>query len=252
MIYKTGLLRGPQPQLHFKSYFLEHRLPPIPAVFGHQHLFPKDGWGMLGNQRIGDCTIASAMHCSMLFNKIVNQNVRFTDLDAQDDYSAVSGYIPGDITTDGGANMVQVCSYWQKTGMRDSHNNRHKIVAYLAVDHKYLDRVFAAAYLFDAVKLGVQIPSSAERQFMAGRPWANVAGDEIAGYHDVPMVGRLANGNIAVVTWGALQEVEQSWLAVNLNEAVAVVSEESLANGKSSEGFDISALLDDLQIIGSE
>ncbi len=251
MIYKTGLLRGPAPELHFRTYFLEHRLPPIPAVFGHQHLFPKDAWGMLGNDRMGDCTVASNMHCSMLFNKIVNVQVRFTPLDAQDDYSAVSGYVPGDHTTDGGANMVQVCAYWQKTGMRDSHNKRHKIVGYLAVDHKHLDRVFAAAYLFDAVKLGVQIPASAERQFMAGHPWANVAGDDILGYHDVPLIGRLANGNAVVVTWGRTQEVELSWLAQNLNEVVAVVSTESLTNGKSEQGFDLSALLDDLQLIGA-
>lgn len=249
MIYKTGLLRGPPPELHFRSYLLEHRLPPVPAVFGHQALFPQNDWKLLANDRIGDCTIASSMHCSMLFNKIVGKTVRFTDLDAVDDYSAVSGYVPGDVNTDAGANMIQVCSYWQKTGMRDARNNRHKIVGYLAVDYSRLDRVFTAAYLFDAVKLGVQIPNSAEKQFVAGRPWSNVAGDEIIGYHDVPLIGRLANGNAVVVTWGASQEVEQSWLEQNLNEVVAIVSTESLTNGKSAEGFDLAALQDDLEMI---
>jgi hypothetical protein len=252
MLFKTGLLPSPHPPaLHFRSYMLRTLLPSVPAVFGHHNVYPKNGWLMLDNDRIGDCTVAGAMHCSMLWNKIAGKAVRFTDLDAQEDYSAITGYHKDDPASDTGADMVAVAKYWQQTGFRDSHANRHKIAVYMAVDPKHLDRVFAAAYLFDAVGLGVQVRQSDETNFIDGHPWTGASHDPVVGYHYVPLIGRLANGNAVVVTWGGAQEVQHSWLEANLREVVAMISPEALVNGKSSEGFDFAGLIDDLKIIAS-
>jgi hypothetical protein len=244
MNLKYGLIPAERPpDLRYSSYFLPHFLPSIPTYFGHQDVYPKDGWGMLkngGHGAIGDCAVAGPMHCVMLWNKVASKHVRFTDADASEDYFALTG---GDDT---GVDMVTAASYWHKTGFRDSKNQRHKIFVYLGVDPKNLEHVYSAAYLFGAVGLGIQVPSSAERQFIDGHPWTNVPGDKILGYHYVPLVGRVANGNAVVITWGRAQEVEQSWLGTNLRECVAMISQEFLIEGKSPEGFDWAALQDDL------
>jgi hypothetical protein len=247
---KYGLLPAPQPPvLRFGSYLKTAQLRPVPAVFGHQSIYPADGWGMLlngGHGAISDCTVAGAMHCAMLWNKIAGKDVSFTDTDASEDYFAITG------GTDTGADMVSAAQYWQKTGFRDATGARHKIFAFMAVDPQNLDSVFRAAYEFDAVGLGIQMPSSAQRQFIYNRPWSNVLlGENIDGYHYVPLMGHAFNGNAVVVTWGRTQEVELSWLGRNLVECVAMISEEVLVGGKSPEGFDMSALQDDLDAIGA-
>ncbi len=245
MIYKTGLLPSPEPPaLQLRTYLLPQHLPAVPAVFGHQNAYPWNAWGMLANDKVGDCAVAGAMHCCMLWNKTHGRDIFFTDRDARGDYYTITG------GEDTGMDMVTAARFWRNSGFRDSQANRHKIAAYMAVDPKNLEHVYTAAYLFDAVGLGVKITSGAESQFFYGHPWANVPGDKVIAYHYVPLIGRVANGNAIVVTWGRAQEVEQSWLGANLQECIAMVSEEDLMLGKSEEGFDISALLDDLGMIG--
>lgn len=243
-MFKYGLKPSPEPpSLRFGTYLVPKQLPPIPQAFGHYTVIPDSGWRMLANDTLGDCTVAGAMHCVMLWNAIAGINIVFTNADARDDYFAITG------GADDGADMVQVAKYWQKTGFRDDQDSRHYIAAYMAVDHLNPDHYYAASYLFGAVGLGVQIPSSAQDQFSAGEPWANVPGDSIEGYHYVPLVGRKANGNAVVVTWGAAQEVEQSWLDANLQEVVAMISIEEMVNGTTPEGFNVAALEDDLAVI---
>lgn len=237
------------PKLRFGTYFDAATLPTVPQAFGHYDDIPPKSWQILDNDRVGDCTIAGAMHAIMLWNRVAGTFVKFTALDAIDDYRDACGYVPGDASTDTGGDMVSVAAYWKSTGMRDWQANRHKIAAYLHIDASNLEHVHAAAYLFGAVGLGVQLTSSSESQFTAGAPWSVVAGDSADDYHYVPLVGRDAQYS-KVITWGALQNVEAAWLAANLKEVVAVVSAEYLANGKSPEGFDIVALQNDLNNLG--
>ena len=203
---------------------------------------------MLGNDQVGDCTIAGAMHAIMLWNKVARHPVNFTTQDAIDDYSAVSGYVPGDDSTDQGADIVQVASYWRKTGIRDSTDTRHKIVAYMSVDHTNLDHIDAACYLFYAVGLGVQISQQDEDNFLAGQPWTGANTPEA--YHYVPMIGRDPIYR-QCVTWGGLQDIADDWFITNVQEVVAMISAEDLINGRTLEGFDMVSLQADLAEVAS-
>lgn len=234
MKYKTGLLSGPPPMLRFGDY-LKPALPPIPDAFGHQGLIGPKDWGMLLNDTYGDCTVAGAMHCVMLWNKITGRGVHFTNLDAKEDYFTITD------GADDGADMVQVAKYWQKTGFRDSLARRHKIVAYVSVD-PILSHIDAAAYLFDAVGLGIKVGQKEEDEFEAGEPW--LVPGPVDGLHYVPMIGKADYRKI--VTWGGLQDVGEDWLESNVDQVVAMISSEALMNGKSSEGFDMTALTTDL------
>ena len=201
---------------------------------------------MLGNDTRSDCTIAGAMHCEMLWNKIASSTVHFTELDALDDYRDACGYVFGDENSDNGGNMVDVAKYWQQTGMRDCTARRHKIAAYMSVSANNLDHIYAAAFLFGAVGLGVMIQSSSEAQFDANEPWDVVAGDVGEGYHYVPLVGRDEHGLCHVVTWGRDQAATEAWIKNNVKEVVAVISQESMVNGKTLEGFSYEQLQSDL------
>lgn len=248
--FKTGLKFSPEaPVLRFGDYLKAEPLPVVPEVFGHANLIPLKSWGMLGNDTTGDCTIAGPMHAVMLWRAIVNKPTHFTSQDAFDDYRDACGYVIGEPATDQGGDMVSVASYWRQTGMRDSTDIRHKITAYMAIDADNLAHLDLAVYLFDAVGLGVELPRSAEQQFIDNQPWTVVDNDPIESGHYVPYVQKVPGDIRQVVTWGGLQDVTEAWLTKYLREVVVYISPEYLVDGKSPLGFDASALLDDLDEI---
>ncbi len=197
---------------------------------------------MLGNDRIGDCTVAGAMHAVMLWHAVINKPIRFTTLDATEDYFAITG------GQDSGADMVTVAKYWRDTGFRDSHATRHKILAYLHVDAANLHNIDAACYLFDVVGLGITVGNQEERAFINRQPWTD-PNSIVDGYHYVPMVGKDGKYRY-VVTWGGLQPVTEEWFKAKVNEVVAVLSDENMISGKTLEGFDADALEADLEAVG--
>ncbi len=196
---------------------------------------------MLGNDRIGDCTVAGAMHAVMLWRSVIDRPIRFTTLDATEDYFAITG------GKDVGADMVTVAQYWRDTGFRDSLANRHKILAYLHVDAANLHNIDAACYLFDVVGLGVMVGNEEERAFINRQPWTNPRSTTDT-YHYVPMVGKDGKYRY-VVTWGGLQAITEEWFKAKVNEVVAVLSDENMISGKTLEGFDADALEADLEAL---
>ena len=247
--FKLGLKFSDTPSLlRFGDYLNAAKLPAVPDAFGHANLIERKSWGMLGNDDIGDCTIAGAMHAVMLWKRIAKSSATFSTADALDDYRDACGYVIGDPRTDQGGDMLSVASYWRQTGMRDTSVGRHMITAYMNLDAGNLDHLDLACYLFDAVGLGVELPHSAESQFRAGEPWSVVSNDPLEGGHYIPYIQK--TGNIRqVVTWGGLQDVTEAWLRKYLREVMVYVSPEYLVDGKSPLGFAMQELLDDLEEI---
>ena len=56
-------------RLKLASYTNAAALPPLPASFGHDAIIGARGWGMLANDRYGDCVWAGAAHETMLYAK---------------------------------------------------------------------------------------------------------------------------------------------------------------------------------------
>lgn len=224
-------------------------LPPLPATFGHDGLIGRTGWRMLGNDRYGDCVWAGAAHETMMLAREAGNTVTFTDADVLGDYAAATGFDPNKPQTDQGTDLAAAADYRRKTGVRDATGKRHVIAAYLALEPGNLTHLYAAAYLFGAVGIGLDLPQSAFDQTDRGQPWDVVAQSPNAGGHYVPLVGRGADG-LHVVTWGALQAMSEAFLKSYCDEAIAFVSRECLVAQKSPEGFDYAALLRDLAALG--
>lgn len=251
--YAGARLSAVTPAFSFGHIARSALLPPVPVCFDRGHYFPKrtlaDPYplGMLGNDSVGDCTIAGPMHVSMLWNAISENMVKFTTLDALDDYRDACGYVFNKPSTDVGGDATAVAAYWQKTGMRDWRANRHKISAFVSLDPANFEHLMSASYFFDGgCGLIAALPGNAEDQFDAGEPWDGAAAndDEL---HFIPLAYR-GNDNLNhVYTWGADQPATDAWIKANVRQALGYISQELLVKLRSIEGFTFDQLLTDGQ-----
>lgn len=252
--YKLGKqpFRSDPSDLHLRNYLNLTVLPPLPATFGHLNLIPTGGWGMLGNDMLGDCTIAGALHATMAWcAEGAGQDVTglFTKELAVDLYSAITGYSPNRPGSDQGALIRDIIDFQINQGMPDTNHKVHKIAAKLLIDHRNIKEVLYAMYLFGDVELGIQVPSSAQQQFREGKPWMVVPGDYIEGGHDVPAMA-FDGEYINVVTWGSVQRMSFDFFRTYCDEAWVKLSPDMLnGQGLSPEGFNLAQLQADLNVL---
>lgn len=226
-------------------------LPTPPKQFGHGLAY-KD-WLMLGNgpddsvepgfEGCGDCVLADAGHITMLTNKMAGHPVKITGKEVVADYSAITGYVIGDDSTDMGTEMREALQYRRKTGIMDANGKRHKIGAFVSIDPKDVDELVQAVYVFTAVCIGFEFPDFAWDQFDNHEVWDVIDGDsQMVGGHDVPVVGRAYEGNIGVVTWAERHGMTPAFYEACNDETWAVIYPEELRNGKTERGFDLTQL----------
>jgi len=234
-------------KLKFEAYAdVNALLPKIPKdAFGHEEWSPPIDWGMLGNDRYGDCVLAGAAHEHVLWNRIGGKILGFNTADVLKDFTAITGLPPNPVT---GADMKKTASYRQKIGMLGADGNRHKIAAYLELRPGDVRQMLVALYLFDAVGVGFRFYSQWFNAFRGHQAWAITSGmlPTLMG-HYVPLVA--LRGNLVGVTWGRFQAIRPSVYAYACQQALTYVSEEALINRKSPEGFDYEALIADLNLL---
>lgn len=141
--------------------------------------------GILGNATVGDCVIAMMMHAII----VTTGTAKFTTALAVKLYSAITGYIPGDESTDNGADPIAAAKYWQKHGIVDSKGVRHELVAWSTIKPGDYGALRAALNLTGqgvAVGVSLKLPYSAQDQFPS-RKWSVVTGSrsQIEGGHEV-------------------------------------------------------------------
>jgi hypothetical protein len=206
---------------------------------------------MLGNDTYGDCVFAGAAHETMMWmgEHYGSPTRGFRDEDVLADYGAVTGFTPGNPSSDQGAVVLDALNYRRHVGIRDEKGARHKLGAYVELEPGNWDEVKLALYLGHAVGVGIEFPDSAMEQFNAGQPWRSVAGARIEGGHYIPIVG-VVHKRILVVTWGRTQSMSLEFFRRYCDEAYALLSPEMIRNGHSSEGFDYDALNAALAALG--
>ncbi len=259
MAFKLGL-KDPVPgaiPLRFATYANFRELPEPPAVFGHYDLFPADGWDILGNNDWGCCAVSGGDHQEMLWTTEGGHAAPFHTDATLADYGSITGFDPtagpvGDNPTDQGTDIGQLADFWMSTGLVDSNGQRHKVVAVMDLNPGDLRELWLATYLFQTIGLGFAIPQSAIDQNRRQEPW-DVVGDDggsgIQGGHYVPAMGRLANGNGVLVTWGKLQEFTPAFYTMYNNQGIVALSEDMMVNAQSIDGFDDTLLREDLEQI---
>ena len=192
-------------------------LPPPPASVDWTG--GRTDWGMMGNDRVGNCTIAEAGHLQMAWAAAAGQPIpQPPDDQILAAYSAVSGYDPQTGANDNGAACSDVLNYWQQTGIAGN-----KISGYAAVTPSNWDHVRQAVNLFGGVYAAFTVPSFAEYQFDHGQPWSQPWGwYSSVGGHAVPILAYSPAG-LTCVTWGRLQQLTWDFFFRYFTDIYAVV-----------------------------
>jgi hypothetical protein len=227
---KTGLILSTlhKPTLKLSDY-IHSELASPPAAISRPH--PGFAWGMLANDRIGDCVIAMMLHSIEDFHLDAGTPApAFTDGDAISIYSALTGYNPNDPSSDHGTDETAAMSYWEHPGLQTGQNGTHTIVATVAVDPSNLTECRIAIDEFVDLQIGIALPISAQGQ----TEWT-VVGDGKTGNsapgswggHGIPYREYDAE-TFKCVTWGAELLLTVPFHEDYAQEAHVVVTQEML------------------------
>jgi hypothetical protein len=230
--------------LELADYLLTEQLPDPPPSVNYGGKIPADGWGMMGNDKAGDCTCAAAGHFIQDWTSNTGSEVTISDEEVIEAYTALSGYDPETGVNDNGAVELDALNYWRRTGV-----GGHKIQAYVALEPKNRNHVRDCIYLFGGCYIGLALPVSAQHQRTWSVPPEGTKGRGAPGSwggHAVVVIGYNAR-RVACVTWGAVQQMTWGFWDAYCDEAYAVLSPQWFdPDKKSPPGFDLTTLQHDL------
>ena len=240
-------LLGKKPYVHDpRSLKLEKYAVALPAPppWVNWALKATSNWGMMLNNNLGDCTCACAGHMIQSFTADVKPEVTVPDSAVLTAYEAVSGYIPGNPSSDTGAEILDVLKYWKKTGV-----GGHKIAAYAEVSPSNHTLLRQSIDLFGAIDVGVQLPAAAQNM---GNHW-NMKGYTNNGEwdrgswggHCVAVLAYNA-GQYICVSWGELIRIDVAFWDNYMDEVWTAISPDFFKGTKSASGLNLAQMQADL------
>ena len=239
-----------RPTLKLADY-IHPELATPPAAVSRPH--PGFNWGMLANDKIGDCVIAMMLHSIEDFHLDAQTPVpQFTDQDAISIYSAITGYDPKDPNSDHGTDENAAMRYWEHPGLKTSDGKTHTIVASVAVDPSNLNECRIAIDEFVDLQIAIALPVSAQGQ----HEWTVVGdgrtGDSAPGSwggHGIPYREYDAE-TFKCITWGAELLMTVPFHQDYAQEAHVVVTEEMLSKqGIGPSGVNWDELVADIKAL---
>lgn len=239
-----------KPRLRFARFLSPVAAPPASADYSTG--IPSDGWGMMANDTLGCCVIAAAGHAEMGWT--VNAGDPYTppDADIVAAYSAITGYVAGDPSTDNGTDPADMLAYWKSTGI-----SGHTIGAYAAIDPSHPTQFKLAISMFECALVSLALPAYWQTLENNGDVWdvppagtdSDLTEPGSWGYHEVAAFKYDADG-LYIVTWG--ETICLTWAAVGKYvDGGNVMFSTDLVNGTTAAptGFDIAVLQSDLPLI---
>jgi hypothetical protein len=175
---------------------------------------------VFANDRVGDCVIAGRAHQTLRFELVEQSKViRITDGEVVREYMLETGGV------DSGLVVLDSLNRWRRRGWI-AGGDRYYIVAFAEIDRGAPSQVKEAVFTELGVGLGLWLPTSAQHEFEAAKPWAIVSGPGSApgswGGHYVYVTGYTSLGPTCV-TWGRKQRMTWAFFAKYCDEAYAVV-----------------------------
>jgi hypothetical protein len=231
--------------LRFADYTPTLGLLDPPKARDWLQVIPENQWGVLANDRYGCCVESAAGHMEQMWSKAkTGKEQVVTDDQVIQAYSAITGFIEGDTTSDQGTDPMDALRYWKRHGMYG-----HKINAYVEVDLNHTNQLKWAIELFGSLYAAIDFPESAMAQFELGQPWTHVPGSPSLGGHMI-MLGAYDDNYIDLITWGARQRMTWEFWHAYRQAGFAVFSTQwTGSHGKSPAGFNIKKLKADLAAI---
>lgn len=202
-------------------------------------------WGMMLNDRLGDCTCAAVGHAIQVMTALAGgRPVTVSDGHVLRMYEAVSGYNPRTGANDNGAVEATVLLRWRRHGL-----SGHKITAYGRVDHTNLVAVKQTIALFGFAYIGTMVPKAWELEpHVWGVPKGKAAG-RIVGGHAVILVGWDETG-FWLISWGQIFKMTFAAFEKYVDEVWGVLSPDWIEKDQlAPSGLNVAALLADLQAL---
>ena len=248
---KRPVARGPR--LELRRYLDLGSLPPLPVSVDYSPAARVPLSQAYLNDQLGDCVVAAMAHLVGLFTGNAGAApVVFTQQQIIALYSAIGGYVPGNQSTDLGCNEQDALSFWMNHG---APIGSHQIAGWLAVDPNNLNEVKAAAYLFENLFFGIELPDAWTTISSSGFVWDAGTPDPQNG-HAVISTGYNAQG-IQIDTWGLIGTMTWPALARDViaqsgGELYTVISQDVInrATNKTPAGLNWQQLVSDFDAIG--
>lgn len=224
--------------------------PPTVADSGGTRGLP---WGMLANDRFGDCYWASAAHEFQAIRHRVGRDPEFDDntvLDAYGTYLGLYGRagLEADPSADRGTDAREGARFRREHGIADAAGHTHRIGAYaFETDPRQLPALIDA---LGAVTVCVELTDECEREFGAAEragedfTW-DISDGEVVGGHAIAGI-YWTPGGIGVVSWGREGVITYDYLERYMQTTVVYFSRAQLSpyTDESPEGLDKGKLIE--------
>ncbi|AQS88292.1 hypothetical protein AA101099_1753 [Neoasaia chiangmaiensis NBRC 101099] len=209
---------------------------------------PNDVWPVWCNDTIGCCTQVSVASAIRTWTGAAQAPVLLSDAQVIDNYSAASGYVPGQAQTDQGGIELDVLNRWIREGYaRPGQPGRDYLTAFGVVDVRDRQSVMRAIAALGGLYIGVQIPNYI---MQTGGDWAlNAAGDQtVVGGHAIWLHGYDSDW-LHFNTWGERKRMSWDWLTTYCDEAYGLVSRQNWLgiNALSPNAEDVDALVAEMR-----
>jgi hypothetical protein len=242
-MFKLGRLK---PELAFYDrmpYLDTSKLPAPPASIDWLAKVTEP-FGMDGNDRYGDCTIAAVGHTAL----VLSSNAGAGHQPAEE--KLVAAYFDLTGGEDTGLLISEVMKRWAGAGIAGD-----KIAAFGKLDPADVDQIKQSIATLANCNFGVTLPKFITAGLARGAvlPWQIPADGDMTldpdGGHCVPGFKYDADGP-TVVTWGQKMPASWAFLQAVIEEAWAPVSPDFLAaNGIDPAGLNLAALEADLKAL---
>lgn len=192
---------------------------------------------MFANDTYGCCVISGRAHQTLRF-ELIEQNAKLpiTDKDVTKEYLKESG------GQDSGLVVLDSLKAWRAKGWTAA-KKKYKIKAFSEVSPKDHTAMKQAIFLDVGIGLGLSLPTSAQGQLQAGKPWDAVTGKGSQpgswGGHYVYVSGYTALGPVCV-TWGRKQQMTWRFIDKYCDEAYAIF--DAIDSAKLKKALDTGAV----------
>lgn len=224
--------------------YLTPELPPAPVAANWS-----DGiaaFGMMLNDKLGDCTIAGCGHAIQIWTANCYSESSVSDSGILTAYEKWDGYNPADPSTDQGGVELDVLNHWRKEGLYGHH-----ICGFVDPTVSNLEEIKQSIAMFGGVYIGIGLPITAQAQ----DTWDVVTdpgdGSTVAGSwggHCVYVCAYDADG-LTCITWGALKKMTWGFWNTYVDEAHTILGAGWIKAGKAPSGFNLAQLQMDLNLI---
>lgn len=241
-------------RMHFQHYVRKTGLPEPPAFCDYSGAAIAALRDVMGNDDAGNCVYAAGYHHVALVTGNAGNLFHATTDQVNADYSAVSGYVPGDPSTDVGADPKDAIDYWIGHGFA----NGTKAVARLALDPSNPKQIKQAVHLFEGAMIGGPLGRSWIDPFPErdGFVWDDAGDYDSRSGHEVCVFGYGPFGPnidtwglLGQMTWEAVAQFCSSWRG---GDMFVILTPDIInkAQNKAPNGLDWAQLTADFNALG--